>query len=147
MPQFDEKSCGAIIFKIEQNQNLYLTVEYKKEKGYWGLVKGHVEPDETELETAKREIYEEVGLTDLTFFDDFRAEHSYQPKAGVSKQVIFFLSQANCDKVEYLWGEHIAHLWLPADEVITRLKYDGDREIIRQAEAFLSGGAGKRVSG
>ncbi len=37
MPKFDEKSCGAVIFKEEDGQILYLTVEYKKEKatGDW----------------------------------------------------------------------------------------------------------------
>ena len=79
------KSCGAVIFKLKDNRRLYLTVEYKSEPGYWGLVKGHVEPGETELETARREIYEEVGLRELTFFDPFRAEHHYQPQPGVSK--------------------------------------------------------------
>ncbi|HHJ07115.1 MAG TPA: NUDIX domain-containing protein, partial [Anaerolineae bacterium] len=90
MPKFDEKSCGAVIFKEEDGQILYLTVEYKKEKGYWGLVKGHVEAGESELETAKREIYEEVGLSDLNFYPGFRAEHLYQPKPGVTKLVVFF---------------------------------------------------------
>ena len=52
MSNFDEKSCGAVIFRQEAGQRLYLTVEYKIEKGYWGLVKGHVEPGESELETA-----------------------------------------------------------------------------------------------
>ena len=43
MPTYDEKSCGAVIFKQAQGQVQYLTVEYKKEPGYWGLTKGHVE--------------------------------------------------------------------------------------------------------
>ena len=137
MPKFDEKSCGAVIFKEEDGQILYLTVEYKKEKGYWGLVKGHVEAGESELETAKREIYEEVGLSDLNFYPGFRAEHLYQPKPGVTKLVVFFLARANDDRIEYLWDEHVAHRWLPAAEIIAKLKYPGDREVIRKAEAFL----------
>ena len=31
----------------------------------WSLPKGHIDPDESKLETAKREIYEETGITDL----------------------------------------------------------------------------------
>ena len=131
------KSCGAVIFREEDGQRLYLTVEYKKEPGYWGLVKGHVEEGETERETARREIYEEVGLQDLTFVEGFRAEHRYHPGPGVDKLAVFFLAQAHNDHVQYLWGEHTAHRWLPAEAVIARLKYEGDREVIRQAEAFL----------
>ena len=131
------KSCGAVIFKEEDGQRLYLTVEYKKEPGYWGLVKGHVEAGETELETARREIYEEVGLQNLTFVDGFRAEHHYHPEPDVDKLAVFFLAQAHNDRVQYLWGEHTAHRWLPVEAVIARLKYEGDREMIRRAEAFL----------
>ncbi len=133
-----EKSCGAVIFKQENHKILYLTVEYKKEKGYWGLVKGHVEAGETELETAKREIYEEVGLKNLTFLPNFRAEINYPPKPGVEKLVVFFLAEAHNDNVQYLWGEHVAHQWLAYDEVLRQLTYDTDRSVIRKAAAFLA---------
>ncbi len=132
-----EKSCGAVIFKRENDQILYLTVEYKKEKGYWGLVKGHVEKGETEHETARREIYEEVGLKDLTFYDGFRAEISYSPKPNTEKLVVFFLAEAHSDNVQYLWDEHVAHQWLPPAEILSLLKYDLDRDVVRQADQFL----------
>lgn len=137
MVSYNEKSCGAVIFKRENGQILYLTVEYRIEKGYWGLTKGHVEPDETELETARREIYEEVGLKDLTFYDGFRAEISYQPRPGVTKLVIFFLAQAQNDRVEYHFKEQVDHRWLPYDEIIAQLTYDGDRGVVTQAAKFL----------
>ncbi len=132
-----EKSCGAVIFKRENDKILYLTVEYKKEKGYWGLVKGHMEAGETEHETARREIYEEVGLKDLTFYDGFRAEIKYSPKPGVEKLVVFFLAETHSDNVQYLWDEHVAHQWLPVDELLTTLTYELDRNVIRQADTFL----------
>lgn len=137
MANYDEKSCGAVIFKRENGQILYLTVEYKIEKGYWGLTKGHVEAGETELETARREIYEEVGLKDLTFFADFRAEISYQPRPGVTKLVVFFLAQTHHDRVEYHFKEHVDHRWLPYAELIAALTYDGDRQVVAQAARFL----------
>jgi bis(5'-nucleosidyl)-tetraphosphatase len=137
MVSYDEKSCGAVIFKREKGQIVYLTVEYKIEKGYWGLTKGHVEPGETELETAGREIYEEVGLKDLTFFNGFRTEISYQPKPDVTKLVVFFLAQAHNDRVEYHFNEHVDHRWLPYDEIIAQLTYDHDREVVIQAAKFL----------
>ena len=132
-----EKSCGAVIFKREKGQILFLTVEYKKEKDYWGLVKGHVEKGETELETARREIYEEVGLKDLTFADDFRAEIVYNPYPHVEKLVVFFLAEAHSDHIQYLWDEHVAHQWLPFDAVLAQLKYDSDRNVVTKAHNFL----------
>lgn len=132
-----EKSCGAVIFKRDENNILFLTVEYKKEKGYWGLVKGHVENGETEHETARREIYEEVGLEDLTFYDGFRDEISYSPKPHTEKLVVFFLAEAHSDHVQYLWDEHTDHRWLRLADVLPTLKYEQDRGVVRRAADFL----------
>lgn len=132
-----EKSCGAAIFKRENGQYLHLTVKYKVERDYWGLVKGHVEKNETELETARREIYEEVGLSDISFVDGFRTEITYAPAPGVRKLVVFFLAEAHNDQVSYLWNEHDDHLWLPYETMLAKLTYESDRRVIREAEAFL----------
>ena len=133
-----EKSCGAVIFRRGEDAPLFLTVEYKKEPGYWGLVKGHVEAGETEHETARREIWEETGLKALTFVDGFRAEISYSPKPGVEKLVVFFLAQTESDAVEYLWDEHINHAWLPAESITQKLTYPADRDVVIQAQTFLA---------
>ena len=51
---FYEKSCGSVLFKrSSQNELLFLTVKYKGSENYWGLVKGHVERNEEEIETAR----------------------------------------------------------------------------------------------
>jgi len=44
----------------------------------WSLPKGHVEDNETILETAKREIYEETGLSDIEFIKDLGSYHRYR---------------------------------------------------------------------
>ena len=49
-----EKSCGAVIFSEAGQMRVYL-VE-KMLKGHQSLCKGHVEENETERETAAREI-------------------------------------------------------------------------------------------
>lgn len=140
MSKYDEKSCGAVIFKREAGQILYLTTEYKSEAGYWGLTKGHVEDGETELETAKREIYEEVGLTKLTFIEGFRTEISYSPKPNIIKLVVFFLAEAHDDAITYHFAEHVAHRWLPLAEMARQLTYHDDRGVIEQAGRFLGDG-------
>lgn len=140
MPHFDEKSCGAVIFKCEAGQIHYLTTEYKIEAGYWGLTKGHVEAGETEIETAKREIYEEVGLTDLSFQAGFRTEIYYEPKPGITKLVVFFLAEAHHDEIIYHFEEHVDHCWLPLAAVLTKLTYEDDRSVIQKAARFLNDG-------
>ena len=52
-----EKSCGLVVF----NKNKILLLKYSNneeqgEGGHWDFPKGHVEPNETEIETALREL-------------------------------------------------------------------------------------------
>ena len=55
-----EKSCGAIVFTLENGEIKYLLVE--EMSGCHSFPKGHVENNETEEETALREIKEETNL-------------------------------------------------------------------------------------
>ncbi|MFZ5500518.1 MAG: NUDIX domain-containing protein, partial [Candidatus Micrarchaeota archaeon] len=54
----DEKSCGIVLFS-EDGGRLYLLLHYTA--GHWDFPKGHVEADESEAETALRELLEETG--------------------------------------------------------------------------------------
>ena len=62
-----EKSCGAVLFTTEKGIKKFLLVE----SNYFGFPKGHVEENETEQETALREIKEETGV-DATIIPGFR---------------------------------------------------------------------------
>ena len=61
--KYGEKSCGCIIF----NHHKILLV--KQTTGDWGFPKGHIEANETEEETAIREVKEETGL-DVVLVND-----------------------------------------------------------------------------
>ena len=53
-----EKSCGAVLYTIRDGVRLFWLVRYVG--GHIGLPKGHMEPGETEAETAARELPEET---------------------------------------------------------------------------------------
>ena len=53
-----EKSCGAVVYRMEKGRRLYLLLHYCE--GHWDLPKGHVEAGESEEQTARREISEET---------------------------------------------------------------------------------------
>ena len=57
-----EKSCGAIVYRQRDSWVEVLLICHKN-GGHWAFPKGHVEKQETEEETALREIREETGLT------------------------------------------------------------------------------------
>src|SRR5690554_7789701 len=55
-----EISCGAVVYTRKNDNILYVIV--KSTEGYFGFPKGHMEKNETEEQTAIREIFEETGL-------------------------------------------------------------------------------------
>jgi bis(5'-nucleosidyl)-tetraphosphatase len=133
-----EKSCGAVIFKRNGNKK-YLLLHY--EGGHWDFVKGHVEKNESEIDTARRETEEEAGITDLTFIQGYRHPISYYyRRAGktVYKQVIFYVVETHTDAVR-LSGEHVGFEWLPYDKAYSRLTYKNAKETLRKAQEFLEG--------
>ena len=73
-----EKSCGALVVRRdEEDGKQYLLMIRHKLGGHRSFPKGHMEPGETESQTAEREILEETGLRKIArlscFHDSFFA--------------------------------------------------------------------------
>ena len=131
-----EKSCGAVVFRDENNVREYLIERMRQ--GHFALCKGHVEKNETEHETAEREILEETGLT-VQFIGDFRTTTGYCPSDGVYKEVVYFLAKTTSNYQRVQLSEVSEIIWLPYPEAIDILTYKSDKEILRQAKDYLEG--------
>lgn len=127
-----EKSCGAVIYTQLDGNRLYL-VELMQ-KGHCSICKGHVEGDESELQTAAREILEETGLS-VKFKDGFRECVEYSPYANCKKTVVFFLARAGSMDVTAQKEEVKEIYWLPFEEAMAALTFDSDKEILQKADA------------
>ncbi len=131
-----EKCCGGIVFKKEENKIKYLIIK-NKECGHWDFPKGHVEEGETEEDTARREIQEEVGW-EVHFLDGFKESISYiNHLNNVQKTVVFFLCEAVSSKGEYSCAEVEEHLWLDYENALKRLTYENAVMLLRKASLFL----------
>lgn len=130
-----EKSCGAVLFRERDGQRVYLTLH--STQGHWTLCKGHVEGDESERETAAREIREETGL-EVRFADGFREVITYSPRPGRVKDVVFFLARAEDGALRCQPEEVAEAVFLPLQEAMDRLTHASDREVLAAAEAFLT---------
>ncbi len=130
-----EKSCGAVVYKTEQSIRYYL-IEYMK-KGHVSIPKGHVENNETEEETALREIKEETNL-DVKLNTSFRHSICYSPEEGVMKDVIFFLATPISQRLINQECEVSALDWLPFEKALAALTFESDKETLSLAEEFIS---------
>lgn len=132
-----EKSCGAVIFR-RADEIEYLLILNKKgdAEGHWGFPKGHVENNETELQTAKREILEETGLSPK-FINGFRAVSQYSPSSDISKDAVYFLAECGDEEITIQKTELADYKWCRLCEALETLTYDAD--ILKSADKFLKG--------
>lgn len=138
MVKYDEKSCGIVLFRRENGTPYFLLLHYPG--GHWDLAKGHVEGQESEKETALRELEEETGITNVDFFHNYREAISYKYfKFGKPshKQVVFFLGETNQSDVT-ISHEHHDHIWLPFNEALEKLTFDNAKQLLKKANDLIS---------
>lgn len=125
-----EKSCGAVIYRFVNDQ-LEVVIQHMRQ-GHYSLPKGHVEAQETERQTARREILEETGLL-VTLHRHFRHTIHYSPKPMVMKEVVFMLARARTTDLRPQLTEVQALYWMTPQNALSQLTYESDREVLRLA--------------
>jgi 8-oxo-dGTP pyrophosphatase MutT (NUDIX family) len=108
------KSCGVLPYRETAAGREYLLV-FETYSQCWSLPKGHMEAGETEEQTARRELWEETGLTanlDLTR----QAVIEYPVSPLSRKQVVFFLGAVDGTPVTRE-GEIESFKWVKAEEL------------------------------
>ncbi len=109
------RSCGFLIFRRQPEHSVLLM----KHVDRWDIPKGHVDPGETDEETALRELIEETGISesDIRIDSDFLFQHRYEVNLKrygdkpVMKTLIVYLAEL-VREVEILVTEHESHEWL-----------------------------------
>ena len=120
-----EKSCGCIII----NDDKVLLI--KQTKGHWGFPKGHVEKDETEIETATREVKEETNL-DVAIDENKRYTMKYVTDKGKLKEVVLFIAKCVGGEIERQESEISDIKWLNFNEALKKITYDNTRELFKK---------------
>jgi len=111
--------------------------------GYWSLVSGGLEPDETPLEAAQRELFEEARLEAVvrplpltlsySLLDDPPAIRArYAP--GIERVTVHaFVVDAPVKWEPTLDAEHDLYQWCDLDEALELLVYDTAKDAVRAA--------------
>ena len=131
-----EKSCGAVVFTRKEGIIKYVLVQQLR--GFYGFPKGHVEKNETEKETALREIFEEVHLKpDL--IDGFTTcvEYNLPNKRNVKKKVVFFLAKYNNQEIIAQKEELTKAVLVTYDEAMNLIYHDSTKRVLKKANDFI----------
>jgi 8-oxo-dGTP pyrophosphatase MutT (NUDIX family) len=136
----EERSAGFLIFHRrgpEPGDVRFLLLDYGR---HWDFAKGHVDPGETDLETALRELREETGIRDLAPVPDFQREIVYFFRSSrhglIRKTVVFFLAEVSKADV-ILSEEHVGYDFLPYELALKRATFAAGKELLRAAYARL----------
>ena len=120
-----EKSCGCII--IDDNKVLLI----QQNEGHWGFPKGHVEGNETEKETAIREVKEETNL-DVEINDKHKYFEEYSPEEGIWKKVVYFVATKLSDKI-IPQKEEVQNIeWIDVNDAIEKLTFENSKKILKK---------------
>lgn len=110
------RSCGFLIFRRKPDHSVLMM----KHVDRWDIPKGHIDPGETDEETALRELIEETGISDsdIKIDPDFLFQQQYEVNLKrygdkpVMKTLIVYLAEL-VREVDILVTEHESHEWLP----------------------------------
>ncbi|MDD5651868.1 MAG: NUDIX domain-containing protein [Candidatus Moranbacteria bacterium] len=140
-----EYSVGSVIYRRENGKILFLLLHYVS--GHWDFVKGHKEKDETDLETLKRETFEETGIKDLKTVKDFKKCSYYFYKAkgmeknkriesgsgvNIFKKVTYYLSETG-EKTVRISKEHQGYTWIEYEKALKRITHKRPKRILKEA--------------
>ena len=121
-----EKSCGCIIIKDKK-----VLLVYEKNRNFWGFPKGHMEDGETEIETALREVKEEVGL-DVEIDKKRRYTLNYVIGNEIDKTTVLYIAKAKDGKIIMQESEIENIKWCSFEEALNMLTFDDWKEMFKK---------------
>ena len=121
-----EKSCGCIIIK-----NKKVLLVYEKNRNFWGFPKGHMEDGENEIETALREVKEEVGL-DVEIDKDRRYTLNYVIRDEIDKTTVLYIAKAKNEEIVMQENEIENIRWCSFEEALNTLTFDNWKEMFKK---------------
>lgn len=136
-----EVSCGAVVYRKDHGKTQILLVKQRGDHAGWGIPKGHMEPGENYITTARREVKEETGV-DVKILT--RLPHVTLEKRSHKKVVVPYLaiqaddSEPSCDDEA---SEVVSVQWFDIDCLPPIYVYQ--RPIIDAALLILGGYVGE----
>lgn len=118
--------AGGVV--LNENDEV-IVISQKGKVKTWSLPKGHIEQGETDLEAAKREMYEESGARDLEFVKILGTYERYSMDDKSELKVrTFFLFKTHKQDLYPVDPENPEAVWVHKNKVVNILTHPKDKE-------------------
>jgi bis(5'-nucleosidyl)-tetraphosphatase len=137
--QRKDASFGAVPVMKKGKEYQFLIIQHQA--GHWGFPKGHPEKEETELQTAMRELNEETGLTHFRMSSEVSFEevyHFYLWRKRITKTVKYFIAFIEKPEVQLQEEEIADSRWVKLAEAEKLISFEPARKILRDVHQYLS---------
>ena len=134
------EQCYGIIVVNKDEDLKFLIVQLVDSDGSWGFPKGHHEGTETKLETAKREAFEEVGISDIKILETELIHEEYfinRNGEQVLKNNDYFIGFVDTKDVVIQEEEINDYRWATYEEALNLLQYDTRKVVLTKAKNIL----------
>jgi 8-oxo-dGTP pyrophosphatase MutT (NUDIX family) len=122
-----EMAAGGLVWDV-RGPVPKVAVIHRPKHDDWSLPKGKQDPGETLLETARREVTEELGCRFQV--DSFAGVTSY-PKSARPKVVLFW-NMTRLDDLPFQPNKEVDEVrWLSPEEALALLTHATERELLR----------------
>jgi ADP-ribose pyrophosphatase YjhB (NUDIX family) len=109
----------------------------------WSLPKGHVDEGESHIEAAKREVYEESGVVDLTLvrelgvYERYRLSKDGGDDLSEPKRITMFLFKTVQKNLKPVDPDNPEARWVSVDEALNLLTHRKDKEFLKSVRSII----------
>jgi len=134
--KFKTKKIQVLIYSFVNGSIKCLCLKRsKKDGGFWHVLTGTLENNESQEECIKREIYEELGLVDILNISPALKEWVWK-KGSENILVIDFVAHINKFKL-ILNEEHTDYCWLSPKEACIKYEKESGKEMVDLLKNYL----------
>lgn len=127
----------SIVYRKNSGRYEVLLLKRNEQRGgFWNVVNGTFEIDESILESRKRELFEETGIQATQPWSDELHRFTF-PYKGYDIVVLVYSVEVAADQQVVLNDEHTEYRWVTIEEALQMLKYDDDKKGVRVFQEMI----------
>jgi len=126
--------AGAVVYRGQPAAPEFVLVGAKGDRSEWVLPKVHIEPDEDWRSAARREVFEETGITAEIVGSEELGHVSYSAR-GEAVRVVYYLARRVSEAPT---PEDRGKAWMPADRAEASLVHEEARSMLQRARTTLA---------